>query len=362
MGLADKIGRLIPIFEKVNFEEVGSPVPDLNALSIFATVVESNSFSQASRRLNVPISTVSRRVAELEEELGVQLLKRSTRKLSLTEIGAEIFEHARHAVELGGAVNDIVGDHLAALTGTLRISSPPSVSDSLLAPLIAALQEAHPQVRVQVFITERLVDLVSEGIDVAFIVGPIQDPALVSHTILTYRHQLLASPRYVNEHGSPGAPEELLEHPLLAFSFWRPENTWSFVNAGNGETRSISFRPYMSMNDYAGIAPRLVDGAGIGEIPPLIRPELVRDGHLVELMPRWHFPYFHLKVVHHAGRYVPRVARIFTELATRLAPALFPSLPPAMQAEGRSRAAFSNSQLGPLGSRSRPGLPRRRQR
>jgi DNA-binding transcriptional LysR family regulator len=362
MGLADKIGRLIPIFEKVNFEEVGSPVPDLNALSIFATVVESNSFSQASRRLNVPISTVSRRVAELEEELGVQLLKRSTRKLSLTEIGAEIFEHARHAVELDGAVNDIVGDHLAVITGTLRISSPPSVSDSLLAPLIAAVQDAHPQVRAQVFITERFVDLVSEGIDVAFIVGPIQDPALVSRTILSYRHQLLASPKYIDEHGSPRTPEELLGHRLLAFSFWRPENTWSFVNDDNCETRSISFRPYMSMNDYAGIVPRLLDGAGIGEIPPLVRPELVRDGHLVEVMPEWHFPYFDLKVVHHGGRYVPRVVRVFTETAQRLAPALFPSLPPATRADARSRSVSSGPQLGPLGSRSRSGLPRRRQR
>jgi DNA-binding transcriptional LysR family regulator len=337
-------------------------VPDLNALIVFATVVEANSFSEASRRLNIPASTVSRRVAELEQELGVQLLKRSTRKLRLTEIGAEIFEYARHGVELNDAVNDIVGDHLAVVTGTLRISCPPSVSDSLLAPLIAALQEAHPQVRVQVFITERFVDLMTEGIDVAFIVGPIQDTALVPRAILTYRHQVLASPKYIDKHSAPHTPEELLDHRLLAFSFRRPENTWNFVSADGSETRSISFRPYMSMNDYAGIIPRLLDGAGIGEIPPLIRPELVRDGHLIEVMRDWHFPYFDLKVVHHGGRYVPRVVRIFTEIVCRIAPTLFPSLPAAPPPEKRQRTGEISSQLGPLGSRYRSGLPRSRQR
>jgi DNA-binding transcriptional LysR family regulator len=337
-------------------------VPDLNALVIFATVVESNSFSEASRRLSVPVSTVSRRVAELEQELGVQLLERSTRRLRLTEIGAEIFEHARQGVELNDAVNDIVGDHLQVVSGTLRVSSPPSVSDSLLAPLTAALQEAHPQVRVQVFITERFVDLMTEGIDVAFIVGPIHDPALVARSILTYRHQLLASPGYIETHGRPRAPEELLEHRLLAFSFWRPENTWDFVSADGSETRSISFRPYLSMNDYAGIVPRLLDGAGVGEVPPLIRPELVRDGHLVEVMPDWHFPYFDLKVVHHGGRYVPRVVRVFTEIASRLAPTFFPSLPPAPQTGKQGNAGHRSIQLGPLGSRFRPGFPHAKRR
>jgi DNA-binding transcriptional LysR family regulator len=335
-------------------------VRDLNALIVFATVVEANSFSEASRRLNMPASTVSRRVAELEQELGVRLLQRSTRKLRLTDIGAEIYEHARHGVELNDAVNDIVGDHLAAVTGTLRISCPPSVSDSLLAPLIGALQAAHAQVRVQVFITERFVDLMAEGIDVAFIVGPIQDPALVPRAILTYRHQVLASPQYINKHGAPRTPEDLLEHRLLAFSFRRPENTWNFVSAEGAETRSISFRPYMSMNDYAGIVARLLDGAGIGELPALIRPELVRDGLLVEVMRDWHFPYFDLKVVHHGGRYVPRVVRIFTEIACRIAPTLFPSLPAAPPPETRQRPGEVRSQLGPLGSRDRS--PRSRPR
>jgi DNA-binding transcriptional LysR family regulator len=334
-------------------------VPDLNALTIFATVVESGSFSEASRRMNIPVSTVSRRVAELERELGVRLLERSTRALRLTDVGSEIFEHAQRGLELNDAVTDIVSDHLAVVSGTLRVSAPPSVSDSLLAPLIAALQDAHPQVHVQVFVTERFVDLMAEGIDVAFIVGPIHDPTLVPSVILTYRHRILASPKYLETHGAPQTPEDLLEHRLLAFSFRRPQNTWNLVRGDGSETRAISFRPYMSMNDYAGIIPRLLDGAGIGEVPPLVAPELVRDGRLVEVMPGWHFPYFELKVVHMGDRYLPRVVRVFTEIAVRLAPTLFPQLPLAPRSSKLTRTP-GGSQLGPLGSRAPRVLARRR--
>jgi DNA-binding transcriptional LysR family regulator len=333
-------------------------VPDLNALTIFATVVEANSFSEAARQMDMPVSTVSRRVAELERELGVQLLERSTRRLRLTEIGSEIFEHAQHSRELNDAVNDVVSDHLAVVSGTLRISSPPSVSDSLLSPLISAMQAAHPQVRVQVFITERFVDLVAEGIDAAFVVGPIHDPTLVSRVILTYRHRILASPKYLELRGAPQRPEDLSEHRLLAFSFRRAENTWNFIRADGAETRSISFRPYMSMNDYAGIVPRLLDGAGIGEMPPLVAPELVRDGKLVEVMPDWHFPYFDLKIAYFGGRYVPRAVRIFTEIAARLTPTLYPSLPAAPRSASLTHSVPGRSLLGPLGSRS-PRAPRR---
>jgi len=289
--------------------------------------VDSRSFSEAARRLNMPVSTVSRRVAELEQELGVQLLERSTRNLRLTDIGHEIYKHARHGLELSDAVHDIVSDHHALVCGTLRVSAPPSLSDSLLVPLIAALQNAHPQVSVQALITERVVDLMAEGVDVAFFVGLPQNPELVTRVVLTYRHRVLASPDYLRAHPAPHTPEDLLQHRLLAFSFWRPENTWNFVRADGSEMRSISFRPYLATNDYAGIVPRLLDGAGIGELPPLVRPDLVRDGKLIEVMDDWHFPNFDLKIVHPGGRYVPRIVRIFVELAAQLAPALFPFLP-----------------------------------
>jgi DNA-binding transcriptional LysR family regulator len=155
---------------------IEAPVTDLNALAVFAKVVEAASFSEAARRLNIPVSTVSRRVAELEDQLGVRLLERSTHKLRLTELGAEVLEHAISSAEISDAVEGIVSNRLTHVSGTLRLSAMPNVSDTLLTPLVVAFQARYPEVRVQVLVTERLVDLIAEGIDLAFRLGPLQDP------------------------------------------------------------------------------------------------------------------------------------------------------------------------------------------
>src|ERR1700712_5125218 len=126
---------------------------DLNSLMVFAKVVEANSFSEAVRRLIMPVSTVSRRIADLEDQLGVRLLERSTRNLRLTDVGAEVLEHAQRSVEINDAVCSIVSNQLSSVSGVLRLSAPPSISDSLLVPLIGAFQASYPNVRVQIFVT-----------------------------------------------------------------------------------------------------------------------------------------------------------------------------------------------------------------
>src|SRR5579863_2205074 len=127
---------------------------DLNSLSIFAKVVEVNSFSKAGRHLKMPVSTVSRRVAELEDQLGVRLLERSTRSLRLTAVGSELLQHARRSTELSEAVDNAASNHLSKVSGLVRLAAPPSISDSLLAPMVNAFQASHPDVRVQIMITE----------------------------------------------------------------------------------------------------------------------------------------------------------------------------------------------------------------
>ena len=148
---------------------------DLNSLTMFAKVVEANSFSEAARRLDMPLSTVSRRIAELETQLGVRLLERSTRRLRLTEVGSELLEHAQRSAELGETVGDIVSNRRSKVSGVLRLSAPPSISDSFLVPLVNAFQTSHPNVRVDVFVTDRYVDHMVEGVDLVF-----RSPAIFS--------------------------------------------------------------------------------------------------------------------------------------------------------------------------------------
>jgi DNA-binding transcriptional LysR family regulator len=300
---------------------------DLNSLALFAKVVEAGSFSEAARRLKTPISTVSRRIAELEDQLGVRLLERSTRNLRLTELGAEVLEHAVRSAELNEAVESVVSNRLSDVSGTLKLSAPPSVSDTLLTPLVNAFQASYPNVRVQILVTERLVDLIAEGVDLAFRLGTLKDSCLVARRVLTYRHQLVASPSYLKTCKPPREPRDLLDHRLLTFSHWKPENSWTFVHKNGMNKETLTFQPHFSMNDYTGLAPALAAGAGIGELPPVVQPGLIREGRLVEVIPDWRFRTYDLSLVQIGNRHITKPCRLFKDLAVQMAPSLFPDLP-----------------------------------
>jgi DNA-binding transcriptional LysR family regulator len=300
---------------------------DLNALLVFAKVVEANSFSEAARRLKMPISTVSRRIVELEDQLGIRLLERSTRNLRLTELGSEVLEHAKHSAELSEAVDDIISNKMSVVSGTLHLCAPPSISDSLITPVVTAFQASYPNVRVQVYITERIVDQIGDDVDIAFKVGRFTIPSLVARQLLTYRHQVVASPGYLAKCRPPTTPEDLLAHRLLAFSFWRPEYSWEFLHSNGHDRQTLCFQPFIAMNDYAGLVTALLEGVGIGELPPIVQPELMRKGLLVEVMPEWRLPVFDLTLAHLRDHYVPRHVRVFKEFATQMVPQLFPHLP-----------------------------------
>jgi len=300
---------------------------DLNALVVFAKIVEAKSFSEAARRLGMPVSTVSRRVAELEDQLGVRLLDRSTRSLRLTDLGSEVLEHAQRSAEASEAVLSIVSNRRASVSGTLRLSAPPNISDTLLSPLITAFQASYPDVRVRILVAERFIDHIADGVDIAFRLGALKDSSLVARKFLRYRHRLVASPAYLKICTPPEKPQDLLAHRLIAFSYWRPESRWTFLHVNGKEEESLTFQPHLSMNDFSGLTPTLLAGGGIGDLPPVVQPELIRDGRLVEVMPNWRFRTLDLSLVHLGNRNIPRAVRLFKEFVTRMAPTLFADLP-----------------------------------
>jgi DNA-binding transcriptional LysR family regulator len=301
---------------------------DLNSLVIFAKVVESGSLSGAARCLGMPVSTVSRRIAMFEAELGVRLLERSTRSLSVTALGSEVFEHAMRSAELSEAIESVVSSRLSDISGVLRFSAPPSISDTLVTPLAIAFQKRYPNVRLQVLVTERYVEHIADGIDLVFRVGGVlRDSSLVARRLLVYRHRLVATPAYLKRCKPLRKPQDLLEHRLLAFSHWKPECAWSFVHKNGRDKETLAFEPFFAMNDFAGLTPALLAGGCIGELPPVVRPDLIREGRLVEAMPQWHLQTFNLSLVHLGNRNISKPCRLFKEFAVQMAPTLFPDLP-----------------------------------
>jgi DNA-binding transcriptional LysR family regulator len=209
----------------------------------------------------------------------------------------------------------------------LRLSAPPNISDTLLSPLVAAFQASYPNVRVKILIAERYVDHIGDGVDIALRLGALRDSSLVAKRILTYRHQLVASPAYLKNGKPPRTPQDLIDHRLIAFSYWRPESRWTFVHVNGRDEETVTIQPHLSMNDFSGLVPALLAGLGIGDLPPVVQPELVRDGRLVEVMPEWRFHTQDLSLIHLGNRNMPRPARVFAEFAARMVPTLFQNLP-----------------------------------
>ncbi len=300
---------------------------DLNALSVFAKVAETSSFSEAARRLQMPLSTVSRRIAELENQLGVRLLERSTRLLRLTDIGSELYQHARASLQLRAAVDQAVSDQLGEVSGLLRLSAPPHIADAVLAPVMCAFQEAYPRVRVRAVIAERHLDHIADEVDLAFRVGPLKDSSLVARTLMRYRHRLVASPRYLGRAAPPSLPSDLARHRLLGFSPDARDCDWRFTHVSKADQETLTFAPALAMNDYAGLTAALLMDAGIGELPPMALSQLLAQGKLVEVLPEWRLAGCDLSLVHLGNRHIARPVSAFNEFATRMVPTLFPRLP-----------------------------------
>ena len=150
---------------------------------------------------------------------------------------------------------------------------------------------------------------------------------MVAMRLLSYRHMLVASPDYLARTAMPRSPDELLAHRLFAFAHGPGSSRWTFAKADGTATRSVTFTPSVAMNDYAGLTTTLLAGGGIGDLPPVVQPELIRQGRLLEVMPEWRFRTFDLSLVHLGNRHISRPVRLFKELAVRVTPELFPQLP-----------------------------------
>jgi len=288
--------------------------PDLNAMALFVRVIEYKSFTEASKRLGIPISTVSRKVSELEKCLGIRLIERSTRSLRLTETGQEYYQYCRRGLDEFETGALMINDKQAEVAGTLRLSIPPNLADILVTPIICDYQMAYPRTTIKVLVTERYVDLIEDGVDIALRVGELQDSTLVARRLLKYRHLLVASPQYLKKHGQPQHPDELATHRLLSFSGWREQIIWEFLK--KQETYKTTVESVLSINEMAGLQYAAENHQGIANLPAIICAQALEQGKLVEVMPQWQFAPTVLSAIYPSNRNTSRLVKLFMDWCT----------------------------------------------
>ncbi|BEV73097.1 MULTISPECIES: LysR substrate-binding domain-containing protein [unclassified Paludibacterium] len=277
---------------------------DLNDLFYFAKVVEHGGFMAAGRALGIPKSRLSRRIAELEERLGTRLLHRTTRHLALTEIGSQYYQHCQAVLAEAEAAEETIARVQAEPRGLLRISCPELLAKTLLAPILPRFLAAHPQVRIQLEATNRRVDLIEEGIDLALRVrNVIEDSAnQVARPLSTSRMLMVASPALLAELGTPRMPGELLRYPCLTMSRPDGRGLWVLLDGDGHEVRLQIDAPRLMTDDLVVLAEAAAQGVGVALLPSLVCQPYLQDGRLQALLPDCQSPWGILHLVYPSRR------------------------------------------------------------
>jgi DNA-binding transcriptional LysR family regulator len=284
-----------------------------NDLVLFARVVDEGSFSRAAERLGFPKSTVSRRVAALETQLGEQLLRRTTRKLTVTDFGRAVLEHAHHVVEDVAAAESLAQHRQVQPSGRLRVTMPSDIGNLVLAPMLAEFVLKYPAVTLEVDLSSRFVDLIAENFDVAVRMGELRDDAtLAARRIASFTSGLYAAPSYVARRSVPAEPEALMEHDALrVLARTGDPQVWTLVR---GEARWEGIPPGRATANSPELLMRMaLGGAGIAMIhDPFAVPYLER-GELVQVLPDWSTPPVAASAVFPGRRLMPAHARAFVD-------------------------------------------------
>lgn len=255
---------------------------NLAAMQVFVRVVETGGLSAAGRAMALAPSSISRRISELEAGLGVTLLHRTTRKLSLTEAGQTYYERTRDIVQAVEDANLAVTEKRGEPSGILRMTVPASVARRHVAPAVATFQMQYPKVRVVMRVTDRMVDLVEEGLDVAIRIGQLEDSSLIARKLGEGRRLVCASPAYLKRAGEPGRPEQLSDHACLTLRTHPGSNPWRFRKGGQ-VTEIRATGPFFA-DDGETLVAAACAGLGLILMPEWLVGLEIRSGRLEEVL------------------------------------------------------------------------------
>ena len=273
---------------------------------IFTRVVECHSFTLAAAGLGMQKSTVSRRIAQLEERLGVRLLNRTTRKLRLTEVGQAYYERCRQIMLDFAEAEQAVMQLQQAPSGLLRITAPIEFGQLFLGRVLGEFMRQYPQISAEVELTSRDVDPLEEGVDIAIQVGQPRDSTLIARKLFESRRRLCASPAYLAQHGTPRTVQELAGHRALHLPVDSPRH-WPLL----GE--NIACQRVLACNNITLAREAALAGAGIAALPVMISEAAVQDGELIELLPEARLPTGELYAVYPSRRFQAMKVKAFLD-------------------------------------------------
>lgn len=287
---------------------------DLDDFYCFALVVEHGGFSAAERATDIPKSKLSRRVYHLEESLGVRLIQRSSRHFAVTDIGMNIYRHAQVMMNAAQSAHELV-DHLSEQPrGLIKVSVPVTIAQHEMSRILPDFLKQYPEIKVQLMVTNRRVDIINEGIDLALRVRSSldDDPSLIIRKLRLDEHHLFASQAYLNEYGNLKKPEDLSQHRILSMIDDNIDQVM-VLHGENNETRKIKVSPVVMGSDLAMLAKMATQNCGITLLPDSISQDYVNTGELVHVLEDWKMPHGIFHAVYPSRRGLLPAVRVFID-------------------------------------------------
>lgn len=289
---------------------------NLADIAVFCRVVERGSFTLAAEDLAISRAVVSKYISRLEDRLGARLLHRTTRRLSLTEAGAALFEASRGALERIEEAEAAVAQFQAAPKGRLKVSAPMSFGILHLGPALAEFALQFPEVTLDLRLDDRFVNLVEEGVDVAVRIGALTDSTLVARRVATARAVACASPAYLRDFGEPETPEDLATHNCLLYSYLSTANVWRF-RATDGREIQVAVGGALRANNGIVLVEAAVAGQGILMTPSFYVGPLIREGKLKRILSGYLLPDLGIHAVYPQRDFVPPKVRVFVDFLVK---------------------------------------------
>lgn len=299
---------------------------DLNASQVFVCVVEEQGFTAAAQRLGMPKQTVSRKVSELEEKLGVRLLERSTRKLRMTSAGELFFEHAQQIVHTAEMAEESILQTKLEPSGTLHIATSHLFLELTLQQVILEYMKRYPKVSVEVTLSDSQLDLYNQNVDVGFVFGPMKDSSVVAKKLAHAWLDCLASPMYFETHGRPQTPQDLQSVPIISYSepLYGPANIWHFekFDADNQvtQTQDVTLNSCLKTPSFWLARQAAIDGLGIVKLPSTLLHHEIKHNQLIPVFKDWQIVATQLYAIFPSRKMLSLPVRSFFQLLETFLP------------------------------------------